>query len=102
MGMMEGGWDRPHNRTRTLGLPDGNDKPLAEGDNDNNKEYGKDGNIPNNDNKFAFGVYGVNEPLDEGSNECGTHSAAPARACPGSQRASVPSRCKHHTLRGWR
>jgi hypothetical protein len=29
--VMEGGWDRPRNRARTLGERDGNDEPLAEG-----------------------------------------------------------------------
>ncbi len=41
-GKTEGGWDRPHNRARTLGERDGND----EGKEDDNDEYGKDGNIP--------------------------------------------------------
>jgi hypothetical protein len=31
-GVMEGGWDRPRDRARTLGERDGNDEPLAEGD----------------------------------------------------------------------
>ena len=41
-GVTEGGWDRPHDRARTLGECDGNN----EGNKDDNKEYGKDGNIP--------------------------------------------------------
>jgi hypothetical protein len=47
---MEGGWDRPRNRARTLREHDGNDEPLAEGDNNNNDddEYDKDGYIPDN------------------------------------------------------
>ncbi len=48
---MEGGWDRPHNHARTLGERDGND----EGDKDDDKEYGEDGNIPDDDNKYAGG-----------------------------------------------
>jgi hypothetical protein len=43
---MEGGWDRPRDRARTFRESDGNDKPLAEGDNDNNEEYNEDNNIP--------------------------------------------------------
>ena len=43
MGVTEGGWDRPHDRARSLGERDGND----EGDEDDDDEYGKDGNIPN-------------------------------------------------------
>ncbi len=90
-GVMEGGWDRPHNHARTLGEHDGNDEPLAEGDDDDDHKYGKDGNIPNNDNKYAICVDSVDKLLDEGDNECGTLSAAPARACPESQWPSVPS-----------
>ncbi len=52
---MEGGWDRPRNRARTLGERDGNNKPFAEGDNDNNNDdYGKDSDIPDNDNKYML------------------------------------------------
>ncbi len=60
--MTEGGWDRPRDRARTLGERDGNDKPLAEGDEDNDEEYGKDGDIPNNDEKYAVGINGVGKP----------------------------------------
>ncbi len=35
---MEGGWDRPRDRARTLRERDGNDKPLAEGDKDDNDD----------------------------------------------------------------
>ncbi len=71
---------------------DGNNEPLAEGnDNDDNK-YSKDGNIPDDDDKYAIGVQGVDEPLGKGNNECDTLSAAPARACPESWRPSVLSR----------
>jgi hypothetical protein len=47
VGVMEGGWDRPPNHARTLREHDCNNKPLAEGNDDNNDEYNKDGNIPN-------------------------------------------------------
>jgi hypothetical protein len=50
-GMTEGGWDRPHDRARTLGERDGND----EGDEDDNDEYGKNGDIPDDDDKYAGG-----------------------------------------------
>jgi hypothetical protein len=46
---MKGGWDRLHNRARTLGECDGNN----EGNKDDDKEYGKDGDIPDNYNKYA-------------------------------------------------
>ncbi len=47
-GMMEGGWDRLRNRARTLRERDGNDEPLAEGDDNDSDKYNKDGDIPNN------------------------------------------------------
>jgi hypothetical protein len=73
-GMMEGGWDRPRNHARTLGGRDGNDESLAEGNDNNNDKYGKDGDIPNDDDKYAIGVGSVDKSLDEGNNECGTFS----------------------------
>ncbi len=96
--MRKGGWDRLRNRARMLGERDGNNKPLAEGDDDNddnddvNNEYNKDGYIVNNDNEYAIGVEGVDDPLDEGDDKYDTLSAAPTQACPESQRPSVPSR----------
>ncbi len=48
---MEGRWDGPHNRARTLGECDGND----EGNKDDDKEYGKDGDIPDDYDKYAGG-----------------------------------------------
>ncbi len=51
VGVTEGGWDRPHNRARTLGECDCND----EGNKDDDKEYGEDGNIPDYYNKYAGG-----------------------------------------------
>jgi hypothetical protein len=51
VGVTGGGWDRPHDRARTLGERDGNDK----GNEEDNDEYGKDGNIPNDDDKYAGG-----------------------------------------------
>jgi hypothetical protein len=50
-GLREGGWDRPHNCASTLGECDGNDK----GNKDDDKEYGKDGDIPNDYDKYAGG-----------------------------------------------
>jgi hypothetical protein len=82
VGMTERGWDRPHDRARTLGEHDSKDKPLAEGKDDDEDEYSKDGNILNNDGEYAVGIGGVDEPLDEGDNECDSLSAAPTQACP--------------------
>jgi hypothetical protein len=77
----EGEWDRPCNHARTLGGRDGNDEPLAEGDDDDKDDkYGKDGDIPDDNDEYANCVDGVNKPLDEGDDECGTLSAAPALA----------------------
>ncbi len=72
-GMMEEGWDRLHNHARMLRDPDGNDEPLAEGNNDDNynDEYDKDGYTPHDSVPPAESI---------------------ARLRPESQRASVPSR----------
>ncbi len=75
----EGGWDRLHDHVRMLGERDGNDKPLAESNKDDNGKYGKDGNILNDNDNYAIGIDSVNETLDEGGN----------RRCP---RTSMP--CK--------
>jgi hypothetical protein len=32
-------------------------------------EYGEDGGIPNNNNKYPIGVDGVGKPLEEGNNQ---------------------------------
>ncbi len=50
-GVMEEGWDRPHDRARTLGERDGND----EGNEDDNNKYGKDGDIPDDEDEYAGG-----------------------------------------------
>jgi hypothetical protein len=42
----EGGWD---DRARMLGERDCNNEPLAEGNDNDDDEYGKDGDIPNDD-----------------------------------------------------
>jgi hypothetical protein len=70
-GMMKGGLDRPRDGARTLGERDGNDEPLAEGDNDDDDKYGEDGNILKNSAPPAESI---------------VHS------CTESQRASMPSR----------
>ncbi len=93
VGVMEGGWDRPHNHASTLGERDGNNTPLAEGDNNNNdNDNGKDCDILDDHDKYAVGIDGVNKPLDKSNDECDTLSAAPTRVCPESQWLSVPSR----------
>ncbi len=50
-GVTEWGWDRPHDRARTLGERDCNDE-VNEDDDD---EYGDDGDIPDDDDKYAGG-----------------------------------------------
>jgi hypothetical protein len=47
MGVMEGGWDRPRDHARTLVEGDGNNKPFAEGDDNDNGQY----------NKVALSIY---------------------------------------------
>ncbi len=49
-----GGRDRPCDHARTLGERDGNNKPLAEGNDVDNDEYGKNSNNPGNDNKYVL------------------------------------------------
>jgi hypothetical protein len=46
-GVMEGGWDRPRDRARTLRERDGNNEPLSEGNDDNDDKYNEDGDIRN-------------------------------------------------------
>ncbi len=52
VGVTEGGWDRPCDRAKSLRERDGNDKPLAEGDNDDDDGYDEDGDIPNDDDEY--------------------------------------------------
>jgi hypothetical protein len=49
--MTEGGWDRPWDRARRLREHEGNNKLLAEGDNNDGNKYNEDGDIPNNNNE---------------------------------------------------
>ncbi len=56
-GVMEGGWDRPHGRARTLGERDGND----EGDEDDDDEYGENVDIPDDDDEYAGGCQTTNK-----------------------------------------
>ncbi len=56
VGMTKGGWDRLRNYARTFWERDGNNEPLAEGNNDDDDEYDEDGNIPNDDDEYAVGL----------------------------------------------
>ncbi len=67
---MEEGWNSPRNCARMSREQDANDKPLAEGNEDDNNKYGKDSNILDNSAPPAESI---------------------ACSCPESQRASVPS-----------
>ncbi len=62
-GVMEGGWDRPRNHAGILWEHDGNNEPLAEGDNNDNNKYNNDGKIPNNNNEYAVGLTVLTSPL---------------------------------------
>jgi hypothetical protein len=77
---MEGGWDRPGNRARTLGEHDGNNKPLAEGSEDDDDKYGKDGTIPNDNDKYAVDVDGVSKHLDKGNNQRCPRTSVPCES----------------------
>ncbi len=67
---MKGGLDRPRGRARMLGERDGNNEPLAEGNNNDDDKYGEEGDIPD---KSALSAESI------------AHSRS------GSQRASMPS-----------
>ncbi len=54
--MTEGGWDRPRDRARTFWERDGNSKPLAEGNDDDNDKYDEDGDFPIDNNEYAIGL----------------------------------------------
>ncbi len=41
---------------RTFWEHDGNDEPLAEGDDEDNDKYNDDGNFPNDNDKYAVGL----------------------------------------------
>ncbi len=79
-GVTEGGWDSPRNCARTLGERDGNNESPAEGGKDDDDKYGKDGNIPGNDDEYAIGVNGIGEPLDERNDQCRPHSSVPCKS----------------------
>ncbi len=70
-GVMEGGWDSPSDRARTLRERDVKNEPLAEGNDDEDNEYDKDGDIPDESAPPAESI---------------------ARLRPECQRLSVPSR----------
>ncbi len=79
-GVMEGGWDRPRDRARTLGERDGNNKPLTENDEEDDNEYGKDGDIPSDDDEYTICVDGVRKPLEEGNNQHCPRTSVPCKS----------------------
>ncbi len=87
---MEGGWDRLRDHARTLREHDGNNKPLAEGYNDNDNKCNKDGDIPNDNDKYAVGLTVSTNPLRRATKSM-ILSALPPReralsqACPHSE-----------------
>ncbi len=70
---------------------DSNNKPLAEGGDDNDNEYTNDNDIANNNHEYVVCNDNVGKPLAEGNNEYDTLSAACMGACPESQHSSRPS-----------
>ncbi len=54
--MTEGGWDRLRDRARTLSERDGKNKPLVQGNNNDDVEYDEDGDIPNDENEYTVGL----------------------------------------------
>ncbi len=79
-GVTEGGWDSPHDCERTLGEHDANEESLAEGDRDDGNEDGKDSDIPNNDDEYAFGVDGVSKTLDKGNDQRCPRTSVPCKS----------------------
>ncbi len=79
VGVTEGEWNRPGDRVRMLREHDGNGEPLAEGDDNDEDEYNKDGNIPNNDDdEYTAGLMVLTSPL--------------TRATPSMKLAALPPR----------
>jgi hypothetical protein len=76
--MTEGGWDRPRDHARTLKECDGNDKPLAEGNDNNNNKYDEYGDIPNNNEEYAVGLTVLTSPSTRATTSM-KHSALPPR-----------------------
>jgi hypothetical protein len=65
---------------RTLGEHDGNNEPLAEGNNNDDEEYGKDGDIPNDKDEYAVGVNSVRKPLEEGDDQRCPRTSVPCES----------------------
>ncbi len=63
-----------------LGERDGNDEPLAEGNEDNTNEDGNDGDIPDENNKYAIGVNSVGKPLEEGNDQRCPRTSVPCES----------------------
>ncbi len=69
---------------------DVNDEPLAEGNNNNDDKFNKDGNIPNENNEFAIGLMVSTSPLTRVTTSMKLLALPPcegalrvsARACP--------------------
>jgi hypothetical protein len=78
--MMEGGWDRPRDCARTLRERDGNNELLTEGNKDDDDEYSEDGDIPNDNNKYAVGVNGVSKTLDVGDDQRCPRTSVPCKS----------------------
>jgi hypothetical protein len=76
----EGGWDRPRDHARMLGERDGNDEPLAEGDEEDDDKYGKNGDIPDDDDEYAIDVDGVGELLEESDDQRCPRTSVPCES----------------------
>jgi hypothetical protein len=85
-GMTEGGWDRPHNRARTLGERDGNASPLLRAATMTTMSMVRMVTSPMTMTNTPLALMVSASPLTRA-----TISAASAQACSASQRPSVPS-----------
>ncbi len=81
-GVTEGGWDRPCNRARTLGERDGKLRAMKT----TTTITARTATSPTTTTNTPLASMVSASPLTRA-----TTSAAPARACPASQRSSVPS-----------
>jgi hypothetical protein len=89
-GMTNGEWDRLRDRARTFWERDDNNKPLAEGDDEDDDEYDEDGNIPNDNDKYAVGLMVSTSPSTRATTSMKLQALPPrkralrvsGRACP--------------------
>ncbi len=81
------------------GDKDDDDEYGEEGDKDDDDKYGEDGNIPDNDDEYAIGNDGVGKPLDEGNNQRCPHTSVPCKSAAECALTLRASYCQQAALR---